>query len=695
MRTALAETLAGLLLLASGIALASSRTARLVAELGAAGPNGSAEPSPSSDLDARAPKETLRESEPPAVVGPRWDEDSAMPTAAKPIASYTLEASLDENAHKVVGKGTIRWLNASSRPADELYVHLYLNAFKNEKTVFLRSPFGAGRSGRGAKHWGYIDVRRFAVREMDGANLWTPETSRAGGDPDDETDVRVPLPRPVAAGETVNVDIEWTSQLPEVVERTGYDHDFHLVGQWFPKLARREPDGTWVHFPFNAQSEFYADFGSYDVTLDVPDAAVVGATGVLVETRRQGGRRKERYTIDSVHDFAWTAWPEFVERRESVDGVAVRLLYPKGNDANAAATLRAVRHGLAHYGAAYGRYPYPVLTVVHPPASAPAAGGMEYPTFITTGSAWYVSLATTFVERLTLHELAHQWFYGLVATDEHSWPFLDEGLASYAESSAMKALVGRGDGLSLLGLSIDGDAYFRATAAAAGHDDIVARPAADFSSFREIGALVYARTATILETLARVYGGNAVARTVGRYARRYRYDHPNPKHFMGVAREVMGDDAANFLAAALFEGGTLDFTVRDLQTKASWPAAGVFDRSGGRETLAAPEDREKANRWVARALVMRHGTLSLPVDVNFTFEDGSEVRKSWDGRSRWQWIEVQGKSRLTAAEVDPDQKILIDDDLSNNAATRTRGSASRLFERGLYVAGVLLSVLGP
>ena len=291
-----------------------------------------------------------------------------------------------------------------------------------------------------------------------------------------------------------------------MVERTGYERDFHLAGQWFPKIARREPDGTWVHFPFDAQSEFYADYGSYDVTIDVPDRMIVGATGVRVEEHRAGNRRRERYTIDSVHDFAWTAWSDFVERRETIDGVLVRLLYPKGNDGNAAATLRALRLGLPFFGAAYGRYPYPVLTVVHPPESAPAAGGMEYPTLITTGSPWYASLATTFVERFTLHELAHQWFYGLIATDEHSWPFLDEGLTSFAENSAMKALFGHGDAFSLLGLTIDGDSYFRATAATAGHDDIVARPAADFSSFNAIGALVYARTETILETLARVYG---------------------------------------------------------------------------------------------------------------------------------------------------------------------------------------------
>lgn len=648
-----------------------------------------------ADGEEAPPNETKRETEPPSVIGAAFDGDAAMPASARRIASYTLQASLDEVTHGVRGRGTIVWTNASSRPAPEMYVHLYLNAFKNERTVFLRSPFAAGRSGRGNKHWGYIDVLRFAVREMGDTNLWKPELARASDDPDDETDALVPLPRPVAAGETITVDVEWTSQLPEVVERTGYDHDFHLVGQWFPKIARREPDGTWVHFHFNAQSEFYSDFGSYDVTVDVPERMIVGATGVRTEERRSGARRSERYKIDDVHDFAWTAWPLFAERRDAVDGVSVRILFPKGNERNAEATLRAVRSGLRQYGNAYGRYPYPVLTVVHPPASAPAAGGMEYPTLITTGAPWYTSFATTFVERVTLHELAHQWFYGLVATDEHSWPFLDEGLTSFAESSAMRALCGPGDGLSLLGLSVDGDAYFRSAAASSGHHDIVARPAADFASFREIGALVYARTETILETLARVYGPEKVHRALGRYARRYRFEHPNPKHFIAAVRETMGDDAASMLAAALFEGGTVDFSVRDVQTAPALPSAGVFDGQKGRETVDAPREKAKADRYVGRALIAREGALSFPVDVAMTLDDDTVVRRTLDGRARWQWIDVDAKSPLRAVEVDPERKILLDDNLSNNSKSKRPGTSARIFERAQYFAALALSVLGP
>ena len=642
-----------------------------------------------------APAQTLRDDEPPPTVGAAYDDDRALPRKSKPVASYTLTAHLDDDAHSVDGRGTITWENASSRPTSELYLHLYLNAFKNSRTVFLRSPFGEGRTGKGAKHWGYVDVKKLSVREFGGDDLWPMHGSGTAEDPDDETDVRVPLPHAVGPGERITLDVEWRSVLPEIVERTGYERDFYMVGQWFPKLARRSTDGVWIHFPFHAQSEFYADFGSYDVTLDVPKEVKIGATGVLTEEHMDGARRRVRYLADDVHDFAWTAWKSFLERSETMDGVHVRLLYPPGNDANADATLRAVRHGLRYFGDAFGHYPYPVLTVVHPPEWAPAASGMEYPTLITTGLPWYTSLASSFVERVTLHELGHQWFYGLVATDEHSWPFLDEGLTTYAESSSMKALLGVGNGLRLPGLDIDGDAYLRGLAASAGHDDVVARPAADFVSFGEIGSLVYARTGIILETIARTYGESALRRALGRYARRYRFEHPGPKHLVAVVREVMGDEPADFLHRALFEGGTVDFLASDLQSTLERPPAGVFDEKGTRKSVPMEEHSRGPARWQGRVIVYRHGSLQLPVDVELRFEDGSRVRKHWDGRARWQAFDSEGKSALVSAVVDPDQKVPLDDDLTNNAVRRGSGSTARLVERALYLSELLEGALGP
>src|SRR5579859_6939163 len=191
------------------------------------------------------------------------DEDAPMTRHAEPVVDYTWRASLDPVLHTIHTEGTIGWRNASRSPIGELWVHLYLNAFKNELSTYLREQVG-GRGSKPPEDWGWIDVRRFALRQDAGppVDLWPLAELHRPGDPD-ETDARVPLPRPVAPGQSITLEVIFDDKLPEVVERTGYHGTFHMIGQWFPKIARLEPDGAFAHFPLHHLSEFYADFGTY------------------------------------------------------------------------------------------------------------------------------------------------------------------------------------------------------------------------------------------------------------------------------------------------------------------------------------------------------------------------------------------------------------------------------------------------
>ncbi len=619
--------------------------------------------------------------------------DAALPSP--PVVSYAIEARLDATAHRVDGKQTLVFRNASSAPLSELYFHLYLNAFKNERSVFLRSPFGAGRSGGRAKDWGYIDVKRCTLVGEGSRDLWPQRTNGSPSEPDDETDVRVPLPTPLPPGQSLTLELEFSAKLPAVVLRTGYSDDFHFVGQWFPKLAKLEPDATFAHFPFHAQAEFYADYGDYDVTLDVPESAVVGATGERVSASKHGERKKERYVGRGIHDFAWTAWPGFRERTREIDGVKVRLLYPEDQSANAELTLGALAFALPRASALYGRYPYPTLTVVHPPEPASEAGGMEYPTLITTGGAW-VSAWTSArsVEAVTIHELMHQWFYGLLGSNEARSPFLDEGLTSYAELRTLEAGWGTGSAFRGFGLELSLTSLGRAFAATRAEDQPVSSAAADFPSFTSLAALVYSRTATILETLARVYGRDRFEAALGLYARRYRFGHPRPEDFTAVIGEALGEDARRVLELALDARGRVNFLVRDVQSAQERPAAGVFDRDGERETVPAPSAR--TGRYRGRAVILRHGSLELPVEIEIVDRDGGRQRKHWDGRGPLHVLEWQSDARPAFVVVDPEHKILLDDDLLDNAASAQNAPIpARTLERATYVSQLLLQLLGP
>lgn len=630
-----------------------------------------------------APGLARADSAPEPASVPSATEEVPRPEGAPLIASYTFVAELDAELHVVRGRGKIVWTNPSRTPTNQLYFHLYLNAFKNEKSLFLRSPFGAGRSGSRAREFGYIDVKSLSSAELGGAPLW-PSQVASPGDPDDQTNVRVDLPREIAPGQTITLDVEFESKLPEIVERTGFFRDFHFVAQWFPKLAKREPDGEWVDFAFHPHAEFYADFGDYDVTLDVPAEMVVGATGVRVASEGAAGRRRDRYVARGVHDFAWTAWPRFEEANETIANVRVRLLYPPGHDKNQKLTLEALRFALPYFERRYGKYPYPTLTVVHPPAGAENAGGMEYPTLITTGGPWFTALSgARGIEAVTIHELGHQWFYGLVATDEHRYPFLDEGINTYAENDALERAYPRGSVFSRFGLTVSASGLSRTFAAAREDDAPIALPAADFPSFRSLAALVYSRTGTALETIARVYGRERLAQALEAYAKNGRFKHPLPADLIEAVRRFVGPDAARALERALLERGTVDFVARDVQTAPTRSPAGIFDFEGGRETLN-PTTTSDALGWVGRAVVLRRGSVELPVEVEFIDEAGGRTRQHWDGHGSFRVFEWRGEARLVAVRVDPDAKVLLDGNLLNNSVSLERVPARRTFERSLY-----------
>jgi hypothetical protein len=637
----------------------------------------------------------------PTDPGAAYDSDASLPAHAEDVVDYTMTAELDPVAHEVHGTGTIVWRNTSSKPVHEVWVHLYLNAFKNEQSTFMREPAFGSRGTEGVTDWGTIDVRRFA---LEGVDLW-PKADKTGGRPGclDETDARVPLPHEIAPGGVATFDMTWDDKLPSVVERTGYYESFHMIGQWFPKLARLEPDGRWAHFPFHHLAEFYSDFGTYDVTLEAPKAYVLGATGPVVEAHDEpNGIHVERHVQHDVHDFAWTAYDKFQQRSESIDGVDVRILYPPGYGYAAERELRTIRFAMPYYGKRYGKYPYRVLTLVHPPDGATEAGGMEYPTLITTGGPWYGPPGVYGIELVTIHEFGHQWFYGMLASDEVTWPFLDEGMNSYAEEEALRTWLGPGSVIDLFGLEV-GDAELDATwPGQRVHDAPVAQPAFDFPTGGHYGGLVYARTAAIFETVDRVYGKELGARAIGRYARRARFRHPTPEDLLASYEEVLGPDVRAMLEEALFHDGWVDFKVEGIHSPRVAPALGIFDRNGKRETVkptdSKPSGRGEYDGWV---LVARAGTLVLPVDVEVTLEDGSKQRLHWDGKGdgadHWARLPFHGTSPIAYAVVDPDHAVLLDQDPTNNFARSGRAEAprGRVLERLTYAAQVFLSTVLP
>jgi hypothetical protein len=402
-------------------------------------------------------------------------------------ADYAIEVTADTATRELKGSETLRWTNGCDVATQELWFHLYWNAFANTRSTHLGGGRGGGEGRGGARGeddegWGWQRVRSIRCGEselLSRATYEHPDDDNA----DDRTVLRVPLDRPVAPGESIEVEIEWDALIPRLRRRTGYKGDFLFIAQWFPKLGVFEGARGWNCHQFHASTEFFADYGTYDVTIDLPAEyeGRVGASGALAEPpRRLGDRVRTRFLAPSavdrervdatgrrplVHDFAWTADPDFKPRKRTfhydewknrfesevervrralgpekelrLRNVEVTVLMQPEREPQWERHYEATCTALFFYGLWFGEYPYSSITAVDPAWGGGAAGGMEYPTLFTCGTRLWTKPEMHTPEGVTIHECGHQFWYGLVGNNEFEAAWMDEGFNSYTDSEAL------------------------------------------------------------------------------------------------------------------------------------------------------------------------------------------------------------------------------------------------------------------
>lgn len=611
-------------------------------------------------------------------------------SAADEVASYRIEVALDPASHRLTAVQFVEWTNTTTSATDELYFHLYLNAFAGPDTTFMRelrtSPWAGVPPRDGG--WGWTRIERLTL--VDGSDLLPGlEFVRPDdGNPDDFTVARLPLPQEVQPGARIGLRIEFQAQLPRLVTRTGHVGDFHLVGQWFPKLGVFEGERGWNCHQFHADSEFFADFGSYRVAVTVPEGWVVGATGVEIgrEPAAQG-RETLTYRAERVHDFAWCAAPPelmqvveadfepgrdvpmpWLEKARARLGLSaaelelppasLRLIVPRTHAALAPRMLRAARLAVAWFGLHYGAWPYPQLTIVSPPPGAEAAGGMEYPTFITTGADRLDALPpfawSSDIESLTVHEFGHQYFYGLLASNEFEEAWLDEGLTSYAEAACMTDIAA-----DRLAPEIRPYSYWGAERLAFARSELPVTPARrswDFRSGDSYYLASYTKTALALKTLEGLIGAEAFARGLRTYVERHLFAHPTGRDLVAALSEAAGRDLEPFFAQAIWGDAVADWGVSAVRHRGRREPEGLrWDGSAWQPAAGADaDDGLERGPWLVEVELVRRGDFVGPVEVELSWDDGSSERRTWDGTGRWVRWRIDSERRLDQVVVDPD-----------------------------------------
>ena len=594
---------------------------------------------------------------------------SVAPPLSPRNANYSIDARLDTSTHTLTGSERVTWRNITSRAADDLQLHMYWNAWRDPKSTWLReASLGANRNLRDPREgdWGRIDITSFQFVPDGGAPVDLTASAHFiapdDGNADDRTVLDVTLPRPVEPGGTLTIDVKWTAHVPRTFARTGVIGNFFFIAQWFPKLGVLQDSG-WNCHQFHSSTEFFSDYGVYDVTLTVPRGWIVGATGVEREHRDNSDQTtSHRFYQEDVHDFTWTTSPDFVERTARFEHprlppVQMRLLLQPEHVDQADRHFDATRTSLRYYGEWYGAYPYGHITVVDP-AFQSGAGGMEYPTLFTAGTRWLILPHVTSPEGVTVHEAGHQFWYGIVGNNEFEDAWLDEGFNQFSTARAIAQVYQP---------NYYAQRYFGGFIPYAFKDIVISRETGDngLAGYRAVaksdaqstpsyryfpaaaGGITYSKTALWLNTLERTIGWPSLQRVMSTYFSRWQFHHPKPADFFAVADEVSGHDLEPFFDQVYRSSNVFDYGVASV--KSSGPDAG--------------------GSYHADIVVRRYGEAFLPVEVLVTFKSGEQVTERWDGRDRWKLFRYDRPTPVVSAAVDPKRTLLLDVRYTNNSRT--------------------------
>lgn len=631
------------------------------------------------------------------------------PARSPRIANYKIDARLDVGRHQITATQTLTWKNTGTQAVAVLPFHMYLNAFKNEQSRFMQSSRGTMR-GADSVTWGWISVESVQVGGAELISKWGAKKEHAP----DESVYELTLPTPVEAGASIDVVMKFTAQLPEVWARTGYKGEFHLVGQWFPKIGVRvtEQQGDtvverWECQPLSAYTEFFADFGTYDVALTVPETYVVAATGVLVAAiESPGNTRTFTYRAEDVHDFAWMADPymEMMNRQVLVAGggaVDVRVYYRPEQEDFARRHLDAATATIIRFSEWFVPYPWAVMSVIDPPPEAAAgAGGMEYPTFVTTaGDSWWARPGMRIPEYTTVHEVGHNWFQGILASNEPIEAWLDEGVNSWADANVMADVYGsRANGIDWMGWQADLSALMYAV-----FDDPTSIPspiaaaAYAFVDDDAYAAATYGSTQRALQTLENTFGPKKFRAAMKKYAETWAFKHPTGKDLFDTLSVELGQNLDWFFGPVFEHVGGMRLAVRTATCRKAHPPRGVFGDGATRKTTSET-DAPETGTFVCEVVVTNTGTVHVPIEIELRFVDGSSQRVRWDDRGdeTWKRITVERSSELSEVWLDPDREIALTSPMTMRYRLGFDGRAA--MRAGAWVGAqtqTLMQMVGP
>lgn len=495
--------------------------------------------------------------------------------------NYTIDVSLNDKEHVLDGFEKIEYINNSPDTLHFIWFHLWPNAYKNDKTAYTDQTLENGNSKfyfSNKEQKGYINRLDFKVNNI---------TATVEDHPQHIDIVKVVLPNPLPPGQKAIITTSFHVKLPYNFSRGGHDGQSYQATQWYPKPAVYDKYG-WHPMPYLDQGEFYSEFGSFDVRITLPKNYVVAATGELQDAEEKewlktratftwvpvkgkdlpagqagkntGGQIKStlqlfpesskesktlQYKQNNVHDFAWFADKRFIVNYDSCllasgNLIDVFTYYTPQQKKRWDNSVKYAKDAVRHYSSLIGEYPYNIVQVVQGPESF--GGGMEYPT-ITVISPEGNAMS---LDNVIAHEIGHNWFYGILASNEREHPWMDEGINSYYDARYKLSKYGKQPQLERI--------LFE-TKAVTKTDQSIELPSEKFSE-TNYNLVAYYKTAEWMRYLESQLGTEVFNKAMQEYFRRWQFKHPQPEDFKRAMEESSGKNLDSVFSY-LHKTGTL------------------------------------------------------------------------------------------------------------------------------------------
>lgn len=492
---------------------------------------------------------------------------------------YTIDVTLNDRSHILHAFEKINYTNHSRDTLRFIFFHLWPNAYRNDRTAFSEHLvenhetrfYFSKREERG-----FIDSLKFRVNNEE-VNV---------SEYNNHTDiVLLELLNPLAPGGTIEITTPFRVVIPEVFSRMGHHEQAYQISQWYPKPAVYDAKG-WHPMPYLDQGEFYSEYGNFTVNITLPANYVTAATGdlqtdaekkfiqsrilqndttllrKLTETPASDAQYKTiTYTQQHVHDFAWFANKQFVIEKtidtlasgKQTDCYSFFTPEDKRYYYGSSQTIAQTIHYLSTH---VGEYPYRQASVVA--GYLLAGGGMEYPNVTVIGR---IDSRRT-LQTVIIHEVGHNWFYGLLGSNERDHPWMDEGVNSYYENVMNKLFDKRKKSASAVeSIENDGVKMLYPLTAKQRLDQPIELPAAAFTK-TNYGGIVYGKTASMFKYLAAYLGEAMFEQCMKAYFAKWHFKHPQPEDMRAVFEKESGKNLAWFFEDGIQTTKQIDFAVQ-------------------------------------------------------------------------------------------------------------------------------------